>query len=107
VGSQLDRFTGIPYSEDVGSTKTTFLLSDTVRERLKTATARQRKSVKELLTEGAELVLVRYQGIADKAELQRRASLAKERLRAGLYSGPPAADEVDRLLGRPEDPADL
>ena len=82
----------------MGSTKTTFLLSDTVRERLKTTAARQRKSVKQLLTEGAELVLARYQDVTDKAELQRRASLAKERLRAGLYGGPPAADEVDRLL---------
>ncbi|HVE82885.1 MAG TPA: hypothetical protein VND93_08565 [Myxococcales bacterium] len=82
----------------MGSTKTTFLLSDTVRERLKTTAARQRKSVKQLLTEGAELVLARYQDVADRVELQRRASLARERLRAGLYGGPPVAGEVDRLL---------
>jgi hypothetical protein len=87
-----------PIRMDMGFTKTTFLLSDTVRERLKTVAAQQRKSVKQLLTEGAEMVLSRYQGVADKAELEQRASAARERLRAGLYGGPPVADEVDRLL---------
>lgn len=82
------------------ATKTTFLLSDSRRARLKVLAARSGKTVTELLEEGADLVLDRYAARHDRAELDRRARTARERLRRGLYSGPPVvADEV--LYPRP------
>jgi hypothetical protein len=82
------------------ATKTTFHLSDSRRARLKVLAARSGKTVTQLLEEGADLVLDKYGARHDQAELERRARAARERLRQGLYSGPPVvADEV--LYPRP------
>ena len=82
------------------SAKTTFYLSQSLRARLKAAAAHHGTSVKQLLAEGAELVLARYQGVADHAELRARAAEARARLRAGLYAGPSLSDAVDDVLYR-------
>lgn len=83
-----------PAAESI--TKTTFYLSDSRRMRLKSLAAKSGKTVTELLAEGADLVLLKYGSLDDKTELARRAHVAKERLRAGLYAGPAA--EVDDVL---------
>jgi hypothetical protein len=80
-------------------TKTTFFLSDSRRLRLKSLAAKGGKTVTELLTEGADLVLAKYGALDDEAELTRRAKAARERLRAGLYSGP-ALDHDEVLYPR-------
>jgi len=85
----------------MGATKTTFYLSDSLRRRLKALAARRGRTVTDLLAEGAELVLARDQEGADRDELRRRADAARERVRRGLYSGAPVADDVDRLLYGP------
>ena len=83
-----------------GATKTTFHLSDSRRARLKVLAARSGKTVTDLLEEGADLVLDKYAARDDLDELDRRARVARERLRRGLYSGPPVvADDV--LYARP------
>ena len=83
------------YPRASDAVKTTFYLSDSRRVRLKSLAARSGKTVSELLAEGAELVLAKYGSTDDRAELARRAREAKERLREGLYSGPPvSADDV-------------
>jgi hypothetical protein len=79
-----------------GATKTTFHLSDSRRARLKVLAARHGKTVTELLEEGADLVLEKYASREDRAELDRRAQAARERLRRGLYSGPQVV--VDDVL---------
>jgi hypothetical protein len=88
----------------VRSTKTTFHLADDVRARLKALGVQQHRTVTDLLSEGAELVLERYRGAADRAEIARRARALRERLRAGLYEGPAAADAHDDVIygARPE-----
>lgn len=83
-----------PSAESI--TKTTFFLSDSRRIRLKSLAARSGKTVTELLVEGADLVLAKYGAIEDEAELVRRARAARERLRGGLYEGPPVA--IDEAL---------
>jgi hypothetical protein len=80
------------------ATKTTFYLPNTLRARLKTLGAVRRKTVTELLREGAELVLARHQGDADQDELRRRAAAARAELRRGLYSGRPLSNTVDELV---------
>jgi len=83
---------------NVDSTKTTFHLPDSLRARLKAVAAKQDKSVTDLLTQGAELVLDRYENIADQEELRQRAAKAREQLRHGLYAGPSVADSADAIL---------
>ena len=80
------------------ASKTTFYLSNALRMRLKAVAAERGKSIKDLLAEGAELVLARYPKVADRSELQRRATKAREQLRQGLYEGPSIKDGVDALL---------
>ncbi|MBI5481000.1 MAG: hypothetical protein HY906_19230 [Deltaproteobacteria bacterium] len=86
------------------SAKTTFYLTQSLRARLKAAAAHHGKSVKQLLAEGAELVLARYQGVADQEELRTRAAAAREKLRTGLYAGPSLSDAVDDVVYRPSSP---
>jgi hypothetical protein len=80
------------------ATKTTFYLSEDLRARLKTVAAQRGTTATQLLAEGAEMVLARYQGMADREELQRRAQRAWKRLHAGLYEGPPVSDRIDELV---------
>jgi hypothetical protein len=82
----------------VEATKTTFYLSNVLRARLKGLAARKGVSVTELLTEGAALVIARHQGTVDREELARRAALARERLRGGLYSGPSLSSSIDEVV---------
>ena len=54
-------------------TKTTFLLSDSRRAKLKKLAAERDTTVTELLAEGADLVLEKYRRVEDWETLQRRA----------------------------------
>jgi hypothetical protein len=78
------------------ATKTTFFLSDSRRARLKVLAAQSRRTVTQLLEEGADLVLEKYGAQHDREELTRRARAARKRLRQGLYSGTPVV--VDDVL---------
>jgi hypothetical protein len=78
------------------ATKTTFHLSDSRRSRLKLLAARSGKTITQLLEEGADLVLDKYAARHDRAELERRAQLARESLRQGLFSAPRV--EADSIL---------
>ncbi len=69
-------------------TKTTFELDAALLRALKTTAARAGKSVRDLLTEGARVVLERYQNLGDREELQLRAGAARARMRAGYFNGP-------------------
>ena len=80
------------------ATKSTFLLSDSRRARLKAIGVEQRKTVTELLAEGADLVIQKYQGVADRDELLRRAAGARVRMRKGLFKGPSLSDAVDSIV---------
>jgi hypothetical protein len=80
------------------ATKTTLLLADDLRTQLKELSVRRGTTVTSLLTEGARLVLDRYRGRSDAAELRRRSDRAKRALREGLYAGPAVSDVVDDLL---------
>jgi plasmid stability protein len=80
------------------STKTTFLLTDGLRRRLKTTAARTGRSVTDLLVEGAEHVLSVYEGKEEKEQLAQRAAAARESLREGFYEGPGISDRIDSLL---------
>jgi hypothetical protein len=80
------------------STKTTFLLDDGLRGRLKAVAARTGRSVTDLLVEGAEHVLSLYDRRTDKEQLHQRAAAARERLRQGLFEGPGISDRIDSLL---------
>ena len=69
------------------STKSTFLLADSRRAELKAIAVERRTTVTELLAEGADMVIEKYRGLADRQELEKRAALARERMRQGLYAG--------------------
>ena len=80
------------------STRTTFHLSESLHRRLKSLAGRRGTTLSRLLSEGAELVLARHEGAADREELARRAEEAGARLRGGLYDGPPVSREADALV---------
>jgi hypothetical protein len=88
----------------VDSTKTTFHLRNSLRARLKAVATKQNKSVTDLLTQGAELILDKYENKADQEELRRRAAKAREQFRRGLYAGPPVANAADAILYAGERP---
>jgi sugar phosphate isomerase/epimerase len=79
-------------------TKTTFILSDSRRAKLKKLAAERDTTVTELLAEGADLVLEKYRRVEDWETLQRRAKAARERMRAGLYSGPSVSHHIDDVV---------
>jgi hypothetical protein len=79
-------------------TKTTFILSDSRRARLKAVAIARRTTVTELLAEGADLVLEKYERMADMALLAMRARKAKEKLRRGLYRGSTPAVSADEVV---------
>jgi len=78
------------------ATKTTFLLSDSRRARLKSLAIARRMTVTELLAEGADLVLEKYERVADEALLEQRARRAREEMRRGIFRGygVPSVDDV-------------
>ncbi len=79
-------------------TKTTFELDSGLLKQLKTAAARAGVSVRELLTEGAQAVLDKYQRLDDRDVLQRRAREARHRF-VGSFSGPgDLSANIDRLV---------
>jgi hypothetical protein len=83
----------------VGSaTKTTFILADSRRARLKALAVERGTTVTELIAEGADLVLAKYQGLADAETLRQRAQQARERLRAGLFDGPGVSAKVNDIV---------
>lgn len=60
----------------------------------------------ELLAEGADLVLEKYERVADKELLLERARKAKDELRSGLFEGGDSSHAVDRIvyeLGSPSE----
>lgn len=77
------------------ATKSTFLLSDSRRAKLKALGVEQGKTVTELLAEGADLVIQKYRALGDQEELKRRAAQARSRMREGIYSGPSLSEAVD------------
>jgi hypothetical protein len=84
-----------------GATKTTFVLSDSRRARLKAVAIARSKTVTDLLAEGADLVLAKYERTADQETLMAKARAARERLRAGLFDAPFSASDIDDVLYAP------
>lgn len=82
----------------VNATKTTLLLADDLRAQLKELTLRRGQTVTQLLTEGAKLILARYRGGLDAAEMTRRAQRLRRQFRKGIYRGPGVSDTVDELV---------
>lgn len=80
------------------ATKSTFFLSDVRRAKLKAIGAEQKRTVTELLAEGADLVIAKYRGQADAAELARLAARAREQMRRGLYAGPSVSEQADEIV---------
>jgi hypothetical protein len=78
--------------------KTTFLLADSRRARLKALAVERGTTVTELLSEGADLVLEKYQHRLDRETLIERARGARERLRKGLYAGEPVSMNADPIV---------
>jgi hypothetical protein len=81
-----------------GSTKSTFFLADSRRAQLKAIAIEHRTTVTKLLAEGTDLVIDKYRSLGDRAELERRAAIARERLRQGLYSGASISDRADAIV---------
>lgn len=63
-------------------------------------------NARELVVEGIELALARYEGVGDREELTARAQAARERIREGLFDGPADLSETyeNRLLLAAEPP---
>lgn len=80
--------------------KTTFDLPAKTHLRLKAMAARLGINARELVVEGIELALARYDSAGDREELTRRAQAARERIRGGLFDGPSDLSETyeSRLL---------
>ena len=82
-------------------TRTTLHLREDLRRRLKELAARRGTTLSALLVEGAEIVLARHRGDADREELRRRARAAARELRNGLYDGASLARDADRAVYPP------
>lgn len=74
--------------------KTTFEIEQRLHGRLKAMAGRLGVNARELVAEGIELVLARYDGAGDQQELASRAKAARERMRAGYFDGPPDLSET-------------
>lgn len=68
--------------------KTTFELEQRLHTRLKAMAGRLGVNARDLVSEGIELALARYESVGDQQELAARAKSARERLRAGYFDGP-------------------
>ncbi|MSP60057.1 MAG: hypothetical protein EXR72_06885 [Myxococcales bacterium] len=78
--------------------KTTIYLPEPLRRRLRDAAMLRDCSVNDLLLQGAERVLDSEVQRQDAATLKRLAGESWDRLRGGLYSGPPATDRIDQVV---------
>ena len=80
--------------------KTTFEIEHRLHGRLKAMAARLGVNARDLVAEGIELALARYEGEGDQQELVARAKAARERMRAGYFDGPADLSETyeTRLL---------
>ncbi|MCC6333058.1 MAG: ribbon-helix-helix domain-containing protein [Myxococcales bacterium] len=86
--------------------KTTFEIEQRLHTRLKAMAGRLGVNARDLLVEGLELVLAKYDGESDRDELAARAQAARQRLRAGYFDGPADLSETyeSRLLVAAEPP---
>jgi hypothetical protein len=91
-------FAGVSAPYPLTGTKTTFVLSDSRRARLKAVAVARRTTVTELLAEGADLVLEKYESMADQNLLADRARRAREEIRRGLFHGDARSPSVDRVV---------
>lgn len=80
--------------------KTTFEIEHRLHARLKAMAGRLGVNARDLVAEGIELALARYEGVGDQQELASRAKAARDRMRAGYFDGPPDLSETyeGRLL---------
>ena len=80
--------------------KTTFEIEQRLHTRLKAMAGRLGVNARDLVAEGIELALARYEGAGDQQELVSRAKAARERMRAGYFDGPADLSETyeTRLL---------
>lgn len=74
--------------------KTTFELEQRLHARLKAMAGRLGVNARDLVAEGVELVLARYEAHSDRDELAARARDARARLRAGYFDGPADLSET-------------
>lgn len=74
--------------------KTTFEIEQRLHGRLKAMAGRLGVNARDLVAEGIELVLARYDGAGDQQELASRAKAARERMRAGYFDGPADLSET-------------
>lgn len=80
-------------------TKSTFFLADSRRASLKAIAVEHRTTVTRLLAEGADLVIEKYRALGDRAELERRAKIARAEMREGLFDGPgDASERIDEIV---------
>lgn len=79
-------------------TKTTFELDSSLLTQLKTTAARAGKSVRDLLTEGAEGVIEKYQNLGDREELRRRSKLARLKFVGGFRGANNLASNHDQVI---------
>ena len=86
--------------------KTTFEIPTKTHTRLKAMAGRLGINARELVVEGIELALARYEGLGDREELASRALAARQRIRDGLFDGPADLSETyeNRLLMVAEPP---
>jgi hypothetical protein len=86
------------------TTKTTFEIERRLHARLKAMAGRLGVNARDLVAEGLELVLARYEGQGDQQELAARAQAARARLRAGYFDGPANLSETyeTRMLSAAE-----
>jgi len=80
------------------ATKTTFVLSDSRRARLKSLAVARQTTVTDLLAEGADLVLEKYARMADVNLLEERARKAREKMRRGFFDGGDSLGLVDEVV---------
>jgi hypothetical protein len=79
------------------SIRTCLSLPELLHRRLKAAAVRLNTTVSALVAEGADYILSRHEGGAQRAELASRAAEARRRLREGIYGGAAVSDRADEL----------
>jgi len=77
--------------------KTSLYLPELLHRRLKASAAQMNTTVSALLAEGADYIVSRYEGGAQRTELVSRAAEARRRLREGIYSGVAVSGKADEL----------